>query len=145
MIEIINYGISAFIVALGIYALFSSRKNVDLAFTILAPIYLIYKIGFHLGAGDNSAAVLPLIILISFIAITIYRIEKSNDVEQRSYTRKELIIAKKIYDQNCLSDPEGFQPTQGTQEDAEVSIDYLLGIIEADSEKYRKVKYGTPI
>jgi len=147
MIEIINNCFGAFIIALVVYSMFSKRMWIDFAVMAIAPVYLVYLIGFKIGTGDLGYALLPLLVLILFVGTIAWRMKNAPEDPQeiRFYTRDELIIAKKIYDQNCLADPEGFQPTQGTQEDAEVSIDYLLGIIDADSEKYRKVKYGTPI
>ncbi|TQI71784.1 hypothetical protein JM79_2732 [Gramella sp. Hel_I_59] len=147
MIEIINNCFGSFLIALVIYAFFSKRQWVDFAVLGLTPLYLIYLIGFKLGTGDLSAAIIPFVVLLAYIGTIIWKIKNAPEDPQelRSYTRDELITAKKIYDQNYLADPEGFEETKGTYEDAQVTIDYLLGIIDADSEKFKKIRYESKL
>jgi len=147
MIEIINNCFGGFLLALVIYAFISKRKWVDIAVLGLAPLYLIYFIGYKLGTGDSNSVIFAFLVLLAYVATIFWKVKNAPEEpkELRTYSRKELITAKKIYDQNCIADPEGFQPSDGTYEDAEASIEYLLGIIDADSEKYKKVKYDTVI
>lgn len=146
MIEIINTGFGAFVSALVIYSFFTDRPWIDLAVIPAGFAFLIYIIGYKLGTGEFFQAIFVFVVLLGFIGIIVWRWNtESDEKEARTYSREELIIAKRIYAKNQIADPEGFVPPEGTYDDAENSIDYLLGIIDADSKKYKKVQYESKL
>ncbi|MCC4228407.1 hypothetical protein [Zunongwangia profunda] len=103
-----------------------------------------YLVGYSLAKGDPLKIIMAFLALIALIIVLWPEYKKgleNQNLGPRKYSRKELIIAKKIYDSNYLADPVGFSNPNGTYEDAEVSINYLLGIIDADGKPYKKVKY----
>ena len=143
MIEIINIGIAAFVGALIFYSFFTERPWIDIATIIISPLYFTYLIGLKIGSGEFYSAILPLIIFLIFVGTIIWRMHFSEEKEERRYTREELVLAMNIYHKNYLAEPEGFQEIDGTRLDAEVTVDYLLGIIDADNEPEftKKVEY----
>lgn len=146
MIEIINNCLGGFITALVIYSLFSKRAWIDLAVLTTSLVYLIYLIGFKLGTGDLVSAIFPFVVLLAFIGTIIWRLKKApEETEERAYTREELITAQYIYDRNYIQDPEGFAQLRGTRKHAEVTINYILGIIEGDGENYKTMTYESKI
>lgn len=146
MIEIINNCLGAFIIALTVYSFFSKRIWIDFAVMAIAPVYLVYLIGFKLGTGDLVSAILPFVVLLTYIGTIIWRIKKApGESEERAYTRRELITAQYIYDRNKIQDPEGFAQLVGTRKEAEITIDYLLGIINGDSDHYKTMTYESKI
>ena len=143
MIEIINTGFAVFVFALICYSFFTKRPLVDIAAIIISPLYLTYLVGLKIGAGDIYPAIFPLIVFVVFVGTIIWRLHFSDEKEERRYSREELVIAMNIYHKNYLAEPEAFQEIDGTRLDAEVTVDYLLGIIDADNEpeSTKKVEY----
>jgi hypothetical protein len=139
MIEILNTGLGVFVIALMIYSFFTERPIIDKLFPWVASFFLTYKVGYYVGIESVYSAIIAFIVLALFLAIIIGKWKKaSQEKEERIYSREELIIAKKIYDKNYLADPEGFDETRGSYEDAQVSIDYLLGIIDGQGKPFKK-------
>lgn len=144
MIEIINNCLAAFFCALVIYSFFSKRPWIDLAIIPLNILSLAYFVGYNFGVGKIIIGIVCFIALLAFTGTIIWRIKKAlaeEEKEERTYSREELIIAKKIYDKNYMEDPEGFAETKGTYDDAQVSVDYLLGIINANAKPFKKEWY----
>ena len=142
MIEIINTGLGVFVIALMIYSFFTERPLIDKLFPWVASFFLTYKVGYYVGIESFYAAIIAFIVLTLFLAIIIGKWKRAQEEkEERTYSREELIIAKKIYDKNYLEDPEGFAETKGTYDDAQVSVDYLLGIINANAKPFKKEWY----
>ncbi|MFC6858251.1 hypothetical protein [Zunongwangia atlantica] len=146
MIETINWFIGiTFVLSLFIGLILRKDSLAVTGFT-LSVLYLTYDMGFQLAKKDFLSAIINAVVLLLVLARIAWvskQIEEESRTEVRTYSREELIIAKKIYDSNYLANPEDFEDIKGTYEDAQVSIDYLLGIIDADSKKYKKVMYGT--
>ena len=135
MIETFNHCFGAFVSALVIYSFFTDRKWIDLAVIPVGFLYLTYMVGFHLGSGEVYSAIFPFLVLLGFIGIIAWTIKKATEEkEEHTYNRKQLIAANHIYHINMKEDPEGFPPPDGSRFDAEVVTDYLLGIIERRSE-----------
>jgi hypothetical protein len=142
MIEYFNIAFGAFVCALVIYSFFTDRPWIDLAVIPTGFVFLTYSVGYDLGTGEVYKAFFSFLVLLGFTGIIIWRIKKApEEKEERTYSREELIIAKKIYDKNYLEDPEGFAETKGTYDDAQVSVDYLLGIINANAKPFKKEWY----
>ena len=143
MIETINWIATIAILIFSVAGSYLKRDWMEIVGFIAILLFLAYDIGFQLGVNKPLVALIPGIVLLLIFSIAIWKFRKLDAEEERTYSREELITAKKIFDSNYLANPEDFEDTKGTYEDAQVTIDYLLGIIDADSKKYKKVKYGT--
>ncbi len=143
MIETINVIVAIAILIFSLIGKYFKKDWMEIVGFLAIISFLTYTIGFHLGKNEFSSAVIPSIVILLLYSIIIWKFREFDAEEERTYSREELIIAKKIYDSNYLANPEDFEDIKGTYEDAQVSIDYLLGIIDADSKKYKKVMYGT--
>mgnify|MGYP005819356311 CR=1 FL=1 len=144
MIETINSCIIWLIFVMILIGHFAKIEWIKLIAALVYFPVLFYFFGFELASNNKYSAIWTLAIILFCTGAAYWKWKRIElEEEERTYSREELITAKKIFDSNYLANPEDFEDTKGTYEDAQVTIDYLLGIIDADSKKYRKVKYGT--
>ncbi len=137
--------INCVIIVFSLFSKFYSKIELSIIFIGLPLFYAEFWILGRAIALDHQLEIITAVIGILSLAFLIFPsfVVLNKIINSRTYSREELIIAKKIYDSNYLANPEDFEDIKGTYEDAQVSIDYLLGIIDADSKKYKKVMYGT--
>lgn len=69
----------------------------------------------------------------SFLALVALAALRDNRENKESYNREQLIAATHIYHTNMKEDPLGFPPPDGSREEAEETMDYILGIIDRKS------------
>ena len=135
MIEIINTGLAAFHMALVIYSFFTKRLWIHLTIIPLTILLLAYFIGYNLGIGEFIPAILSFLVVLIFTGTIIWRMKFSKEKQEPTYSREELIKAQHTYHRNFLAEPENFHPgPDGTVEEAEITIDYLIGIIDHHRE-----------